>query len=215
MLHRLVEAHAEGEQHAERDRHIHVGAPVLQGLPGRTEEYPAGIGQRGQRDDRRQPMKQVAGFSFGARPDRYRKQHDIARGEARDRKGAYQLRKRAVLVVRLDVEQMGLEAGPLERFDKRRRRAVGAPTDGCALGRKIDARAFHAGKSAERLFDRPDASAAMNCGYRQIGLAHAIGYDAACEQHFLAGCARIRRTATPIPLPDRNNPSERTPNAAR
>ena len=70
MLHRLVELHAEGEQHAERDRHIHIGAPMLQGLPCRTEEYSAGVGQRRQRNDRRQPMKQVAGFGPGARPVR-------------------------------------------------------------------------------------------------------------------------------------------------
>src|SRR6266436_4520171 len=69
----------------------------------------------------------------------------------------------------------------------------GAPSDGRAPCRKIDAGAFHAGKPAERLFDRPDACAAMNRGHRQIGLAHTVGYDAAREQHFLAGCARIRR----------------------
>ena len=97
------------------------------------------------------------------------------------------------LLVGLDVEQMGLEAGLLERFDERRRSAVGAPPDGHAPGRQVDARAFHAGKPAERLLDRPNACAAMNRGHRQIGLAHAVGYDAACEQHFLAGCARIRQ----------------------
>ena len=88
---------------------------------------------------------------------------------------------------------MGLEAGPLERFDKGRRNAVSPPADRCAFGRKIDARALHAGKPAERRFDRSDACAAVNRGHRKIGLAHAVGYDAARQQNFFAGCARIRR----------------------
>jgi hypothetical protein len=88
---------------------------------------------------------------------------------------------------------MGLEASLLERFDERRRGAIGAPSDGYAPGRQVDARAFHAGKTAERPLDRPDARAAMNRRDRQIGLAHAIRYDAACEPHVLARGACIRQ----------------------
>src|SRR3981189_3197296 len=54
----------------------------------------------------------------------------------------------------------------------------GAPSDGRAPGRRNEAGAFHAGKLAERLFDCPDACAAMSRWHRQIGLAHAVGYDA-------------------------------------
>jgi hypothetical protein len=74
------------------------------GLPRRTEKYPAGIGQRGERDNRREPMKQVTGLGFGARPNRDRQQHDVAGGKASDGKCAYQLRQRTVLILRLDVE---------------------------------------------------------------------------------------------------------------
>ncbi len=62
MHHRFVETHAEGQQHAKGNRHVHIGASVPHGLPGGPEEYPAGICQRGQRDDCRQPMKQIAGL---------------------------------------------------------------------------------------------------------------------------------------------------------
>jgi len=34
VMHRLIEAHAEGEKHADRDRHVHIGGAAPQRLPG-------------------------------------------------------------------------------------------------------------------------------------------------------------------------------------
>src|SRR5882672_9294831 len=124
MLRGVVKTHPEREQYTDGDRYIHISAPMPQSLPCRTEKYPAGIRQRGQRDDGRQPMKQVAGLGISARPDRDGKQHDVAGGESRDRKGAYQFRQFTVPIIRLDVEQMGLKTGLLERFNERRRSAA-------------------------------------------------------------------------------------------
>jgi hypothetical protein len=60
MLHGLVKAHAEGEQDADRDRHVHVGMAKTERAEGRTEEYLAGIGQRRQGDQGRDPMEEIA-----------------------------------------------------------------------------------------------------------------------------------------------------------
>ena len=87
-MERLVEAHAEGEQHADRDRHVHVGPAVAQRAPGRGKEDAAGIDQRREGDQRRDPVEHVAGRGVRAGPDRHRQQHDVAGGEARDRKRA-------------------------------------------------------------------------------------------------------------------------------
>jgi len=72
---------------------------------------------------------------------------------------------------------------------------------------------FDPGKLAERLFDCPDACAAMNRWHRQIGLAQAVGHDATRKQHFLAGTHAPGTKQCQFRLPDRNNPSEITPNA--
>ena len=69
--HRLVEAERGGERHADRDRHVHVGAPAPQRRPGRGEERPPGIGDRGHADQRREPVEQLARASL-PRPTRCR-----------------------------------------------------------------------------------------------------------------------------------------------
>ena len=61
----LEQAHEGGEQHAERDRHIHVDAAEPERIDRRIEEGPTGIGDGGKRDHRRQPVEQVARGAFG------------------------------------------------------------------------------------------------------------------------------------------------------
>ena len=190
VLHRLVDAHAEGEQHAERDRNVHVGPPVPERAPSGAEEYPPRIGQRRQRNEHRQPVEQVARLGFGARPDRHRKQHDIAGGKARDRKRPDQFGQRAVIPGGIDVEQMGLEAHLFQGLDKRRRAAVRAPPHRHAFGRQVGARAFDARKPAKRLLDGPDTCATVDRGHGEVGLANAVGDHAAREQDFFVACAR-------------------------
>src|SRR3546814_5871599 len=88
VIDRIVETHAEGEQHADGDRHIHVGAPMAERVPGGTEENATRIDQNGQGDGGRDPVEQVAHIRLGARPDRDRQEHDIAGSEAGHRQGA-------------------------------------------------------------------------------------------------------------------------------
>src|SRR3546814_2526682 len=64
------------------DRYIHIGAPMTERAPGRTEENTARIDQHGQGDGGRDPVEQVAHIRAGARPDRDRQEHDIAGSEA-------------------------------------------------------------------------------------------------------------------------------------
>ena len=56
----LHQRHAERENDADRDRHVHVGAAHAQRLYRRAEEGPAGIGDGGQRDHRREPVEEIA-----------------------------------------------------------------------------------------------------------------------------------------------------------
>ena len=97
---RLEEAHARGEQHAERDRHVHVRPPAAQGGEGGAEEGPAGEEDRRQRDQGREPVQQVAGRRSHVMevpgPDRDRKQHHVAGCEAGDRQRDQQLLLAAV-----------------------------------------------------------------------------------------------------------------------
>ena len=94
--HRLVEAHARGENDGERDRHIHVEPPPLQGGERRGIEGLTGIDYGWQRNQRRQPAEQrhqtwvhIAGAPG---PHRHGQQHDVHGGEACDRDAAKERR---------------------------------------------------------------------------------------------------------------------------
>jgi hypothetical protein len=89
--HRLEEAQQCREDDADGDRHVHVGAAHAQRAPGRAEERPAGIGDGGQCDQRRDPVEEIARRLVRAGPDRDGEQHDVAGGEARDRHCRHQL----------------------------------------------------------------------------------------------------------------------------
>ena len=80
----LVQTKRRGDEHPDRNRHVHIGLTVAQRPPRRTEEGPPRISNRRQGDQRRQPVKQVARRSGGARPDRHREQHDVHHRKARD-----------------------------------------------------------------------------------------------------------------------------------
>jgi hypothetical protein len=185
----FIQAHAESQQHAERDWHIHIGATVTQCLPGRAKEYPAGINQRRQRDQRRDTVEQIARRRLGARPHRDRQQHDIAGCKARHRERTDQFRQRRIRSIAIDLEQMRFIAHIAQRFDERRRCGIGAPFDGDALRGEINPCPCHAIERTERLFDRANTGAAMNVRHREIGLPQTAGNGTADQQDF----ARIRR----------------------
>src|SRR5262249_56361219 len=51
---------AERDSHSDRDRHIHIDVPRAQSPEGTPKERLAGISRRRQRNQSRQPVKQVA-----------------------------------------------------------------------------------------------------------------------------------------------------------
>ena len=104
VIERLDDRHAEREQHADRDRHVHVEAARPDGANRRVKERPARIGRRRQCDQRRQPMKEVALLRRDvgdiARPHRDREQHDVHRREGGDAEAAQQRLRLAPLARR-------------------------------------------------------------------------------------------------------------------
>ena len=98
------------------------------------KERPARIGRDRQRDQRRQPVKQVARLRRDvggiAGPDRHRQQHDIHRAEARHRKAEQKLLAALRLLVAdtRRVERIGAITEPFQRIDHLRRVELdGAP----------------------------------------------------------------------------------------
>ena len=94
VIERLDNRHAERKQNADGDRHVHVEAARFDGADRRMEERPARIGGGRQRDQRREPVEEIAllrrDVGHVARPHRNRKQHDVHRGEGGDAEAAQQ-----------------------------------------------------------------------------------------------------------------------------
>lgn len=125
MRERLEQRHADRQQNAQGDRHVHVERAHPQGRQGGAEEGLAGIGDRRQRDQRGKHVEQVAGFGRDVRdvagPDRNRKQHDVGGGEPGHGERAQQgapLRVGSGLEL-AGVERVGLEAETRYRGDDR------------------------------------------------------------------------------------------------
>ncbi len=170
-VHGVVEAHAERQQDADRDRHVHVRPAMPQTCPGRAEEDPAGIRQRRKGDGRGKPMEQIARRGLGARPDGDREQHDVSGGEAGNGQRANQFGKRAVLVRRRRVVQVGRIAQADQGLDQGGRRVAGTPMHRGPLGGQVDPRMRHARQGGQRLLDPLHASAAVDRRHGQIDLA--------------------------------------------
>ena len=86
--------HAEGQDDAERDRHVHIQRARFERAPGARKERPAGIGGRRQGNQRRGPVEEVARLrgDIGdiTRPHRHRQQHDVHGGKTGNRQAARQ-----------------------------------------------------------------------------------------------------------------------------
>ena len=84
----------EREDDADRDRHVHVDVAGAQRAAGRAEERLAGIGRRRQRDQRRQPVEEIALLGHHvadvAGPHRNRQHHHVHGRERRDAEAAQQ-----------------------------------------------------------------------------------------------------------------------------
>ena len=85
VMERVVEAEPEGHEHADRDRHVHVGAPMTQRRPCRREEDPARVEDRRQASAAEIQWNAWRVSAIGPRPDRHRQEHDVHGAESRDR----------------------------------------------------------------------------------------------------------------------------------
>ena len=178
---RLVERHAKRQQHAERDRHVHVDAAALERAQRALEERLAGIGRGRQRDQRREPVEEVArgrrDVGGVARPYRHRQQHDVHCGEAGDGEradialhlaGGVGFR-RAHLVGPGRVAELVQPAEHGRGVD----RPV-LPVEADAPHGVIDAHAVEAGQVGEPLLDGGDAGGAVDAVDRQVEMAGAV-----------------------------------------
>ncbi len=181
----LLHADAGDQDHADADRHVHVGAKLPQGGEGRGEERHAGIGDRRQRDQRRDKMHQFARGRPHALhqtgPDADRQQHHVARGEPRHRQRAQQHPPGAVLP---GLQRRGIEgdqpvAQPLDQPDQPAGFGFPASPDQPQPSRgHVHPRLRHGGVAPQHAFDQPDAGAALQ------------PVDGQCQ---FAGPVRIRR----------------------
>ncbi len=94
VVHGLDHGHTKCKRDADTDRNIHIDVARAQSLKRRPEERLAGICRGRQRDQRRQPMKEIALFGNHvadvAGPHRNRKHHHIHGGERRDPEASQQ-----------------------------------------------------------------------------------------------------------------------------
>ncbi len=176
--HGLVEAHGGRQQDGERDRHVHVQAAAFERAERRDEEGLPGIGDGGQRDQRRQPAEQRRERRLHVarrpRPDRDRQQHDVHGGKARHRHAPQQIiLPRGIAILLGGLDRRRDETRALERGDEvdlaGKARVVG---DAEPLGGKRGPRGLDAANAERRALDRAQAAAAMHVldGERQHGL---------------------------------------------
>ncbi|MNE47469.1 hypothetical protein D3C80_1418790 [compost metagenome] len=184
MVHRLINAHAEGKRNGERNRHIHIHATGAQRIPGGNIENPARINQGRQRDQTGNPMKHIAGSSIRTRPDRNRQQHHIARRKGCNTKRDQQPREGRIFVLH-HIENMRFITETAQRIDHIRRCLSILPANGDTTRCQVDADIGNTADFAERIFDCLDAKAAVNTGNREIELAQTIAERTTCNLHFI------------------------------
>jgi len=195
----LHQAHAAGQDDRQGDRHVHVDASGRQCRQRRPEEGQAGIGDRRQGDQRRQPVHQVAGrrpHAFRvAGPHRDRQQHDVASGEAGDR---HRPQQRALSFGRGIVRHGIVERRQpvAERGDAlHQRRRIGPirpPDEAQAARRHVDPRRDHAGLAHQDRFDQPNAGRAVQPVDRERQRRRAVGPVRHVGREIEAGRLRVR-----------------------
>ncbi len=165
---RFVQADEAGQRDADRDRHVHVGAAGAQGGEGRAEEGLAGIGDGGQGDGRGQKVEQrarrLAHRTVMARPDGDREQHDVGRGEARDRQGAQEIARLAIVLRRDGERVVGRETEAERRHQPGMGVGLGrraAPGERQAPRRQVHARLRDGRVAGQQALDQPDAGRAV------------------------------------------------------
>ena len=152
----------EGQQHADRDRHVHVG-PAVPRAPARPS------GRRRARNRRAPAARSPPTASGTGRASRHRRRTRPTTDSsmmlpaakpatASARTSSRQCRSFAVVA---GIVQCASIAGAAQRLDAAAA-ALAPPAHRHAPGRKVDARLLDAGKAAQRALDRRDAGAAMD-----------------------------------------------------
>ncbi len=227
MIGGLYDRHGQGQDDAERNRHIHVERTRAQRAPGAQEERPAGIGRRRQGDQRRGPMEEIARLRRDvgdvARPHRHRQQHDVHGGEAGDRQATQQAAHlgRLLLLGTQRGEWIAVIADALQRLQDLRRhdRAVGPGHMQPAIG-EIQPRFGHARQVPHRAFDTRDAGATGDTFDRQFhaerAVAGRLGIEREIERlsHFLTEGSRGSASGTAAGRHDKDRRSNPTAPAA-
>ena len=181
----LDDRHGESEQNADRDRHVHVEAPVADRPQGAAKERLTGESRGRQHDERRKPMEEIAGLRRDvasiAGPDSDREQHDVHGREAGYRKAAQKMARLAggevFRLVRR--ERIGAIADPREIFDHAcRLEPAVLPFDGEAVRRVVDAGSRETRQFLQNAFDFADTSGAsdpvddkVDCRYSVVMMA--------------------------------------------
>ncbi len=186
----LPQAHARGQDHRQRDRHVHVGVPGAEGAQGRAEEGLGGVGDGRQGDQRLEPVQERAGgipHAGGVTgPDRDCQQHDVGGGEAGDGEAAQEHGLAQAVgggepvgVERDDaVAEAGHEPGQLVAASGLARPAQRQPAGG-----EVDPAGLEAARMLERALDPPHAAAAMHALDQEVQCLEAARGLGADERH--------------------------------
>ena len=157
----LIDADAQGQDHAERYGHIHIGLAALERVPSALKKRHPGIEGAGSGDDGCQPIEGGAHplahlLAHQACPDGDGEHHGIARAEPSHAKGYGEAATLAVLALTglFGIIGHGRIAKICEGLDDLRRlKAASAPLDGQLAGGQVHAGDGDAGQSGDALFD--------------------------------------------------------------
>ena len=198
---RLVEAEAGRQCHADADRHVHVGAAMLEHAPGRAEEGHAGKADRRNRNQCRDQMEHLTRCAFGAVPDADRELHDVHRCKGGDGKRCEQglggsRRRRVILVARLAGKADGRERthqrGGLQLRRMGDAHLPGGQVDtGGADARQLAQRTLHLRHAPGAVHGGDDEDSLLHPG-RKAGCGLAHGRSCSVRKVWPSSCTRIR-----------------------
>ena len=193
--------HAERQNNAERDRHVHIQGARFERAPGARKERPPGISRGRQGDQRRGPVEEVSCFrrDIGdiARPYRHRQQHDVHGGKTRNRQAARQPARLGSLCLlgALRHEWMSMIAAVFQRLQDLRglRRAIGPGHVQPAIG-VVEAGLGDARQALHRAFNARNAGAAGDPVDRKLHIERAVSGGLCVEREV----ERFSHRITPI-----------------
>ena len=159
----FINAQAGCQQYADRNGHIHIGPAIAQRHRRRREKRAPGIGNHRDRDQRGEPVEQVAGDAGRTGPDADRQQHDVHHSEAGNGKRADQSGGAALFLgQRIVREDLRFKAQRLDLAPQLIVIQLRQMRHGDLFGREIDPRGDYAGFGIEAIFDFRDTAGAAD-----------------------------------------------------